>query len=185
MTDLDTLRRALRASRATGAAPEPAFDPAAIITRGRRLRWRRRAAAAGGGLCLGVAVFGAVAGVGRLTAPSPGPGHHPISPAGPAGAGAGASTRPRPVPSPVRDGRRAVASGQRVTHRDPDDARHQPGNADARRATAPTPRRRRPRRRRPSPSASPAAPMAARRPPSASATTASVDQPSATPTATQ
>ena len=63
MTDLDTdlLRRALRAS--PEPEPEPAFDPAAIITRGRRLRWRRRAAAAGGGVCLAAAVFGAVVGV--------------------------------------------------------------------------------------------------------------------------
>ena len=129
MTDLDTLRRALRASPQPEPQPEPAFDPAAIITRGRRLRWRRRAVAAGGGLCLGVAVLGAVAGVGRLTAPSPGPGNHPISPAGPAGAGtAEHPAAPRPVARPRWP--RAVAIGQRVTHRRPDYARHQPGNAN-------------------------------------------------------
>jgi hypothetical protein len=94
MTDLDTdqLRRALRAS----PEPEPTLDAAAIITRGRRLRWRRRAAAAGGGVCLAAAVFGAVAGVGRLTAPSPGPAQRTVVPAGPAG------TRPLPAQSPRR-----------------------------------------------------------------------------------
>ena len=67
MTDLDTLRRALRASPEPDPAFDPAFasafDPAEIITRGRRLRWRRRAVAAGSGVCLAAAVFGAVAGV--------------------------------------------------------------------------------------------------------------------------
>ena len=109
MTDLDTdlLRRALRASPGPEGrperGPEPALDPAPIITRGRRLRWRRRAVAAGGGVCLAAAVFGVITGVGRLTVPSPGPGHHTVVPVGPAGP-AGTSTRPRPVPSPVRDG---------------------------------------------------------------------------------
>ena len=104
MTDLDTdlLRRALRAS--PEPEPEPAFDPAAIITRGRRLRWRRRAAAAGGGVCLAAAVFGAVTGLGRLTVPSPGPAHHTVVPAVPVGPAGTTGTRPRPVPSPVRDG---------------------------------------------------------------------------------
>ena len=97
MTDLDTLRRALR----TSPEPDPAYaqafqstlDPAEIITRGRRLRWRRRAVAAGSGVCLAAAVFGAVAGIGRLTAPSSGPSHQTVIPIGPAG------TRPRPAPS--------------------------------------------------------------------------------------
>jgi hypothetical protein len=97
MTDLDTdlLRRALRAS----PEPGPAFDPAVLITRGRRLRWRRRAAAVGGGVCLAAAVFGAVAGVGRLTAPSSVPVRHTVTPVGPAGS---AGPRPRPVPRPRR-----------------------------------------------------------------------------------
>ena len=99
MTDLDTdlLRRALRAS----PEPERAFDSAAIITRGRRLRWRRRATAVGGGVCLAAAVFGAVAGVGRLTAPSSVPVRHTVIPVSPVGS---ARPRPHPVPSPRRDG---------------------------------------------------------------------------------
>jgi hypothetical protein len=105
MTDLDTelLRRALRAS----PEPEPPFDPAAIITRGRRLRWRRRAAAAVGGVCLAAAVFGAVAGVGRLTAPSSVPIRHTITPVGPVGS---PGPRPRLVPSPRRDEAAPTAS---------------------------------------------------------------------------
>jgi hypothetical protein len=101
MNDLDTntLRRALRASQ------EPRFPAAAdgepggiaeIIARGRRLRWRRRAAAAGGSLCLAAAVVGAVTGIGRLTAPSPGPGQHVVSPVGPT------RTVPVTIPSPGR-----------------------------------------------------------------------------------
>jgi hypothetical protein len=102
MTDRDTglLRRALRAS----PEPEPTFDAAAIVTRGRRLRWRRRAVAAGGGVCLAAAVFGAVAGVGRLTAPPSVPVHHTVTPIGPAG------PRPRPVPTPRRDAATPSAS---------------------------------------------------------------------------
>ena len=101
MNDLDTqmLRRALRAPQEPGypsAGYTGPADVAGIISRGRRLRWRRRAMAAGGGVCLAVAVVGAVAGIGRLTAQSPGPAQHVISPVGPA------RTRPAPSPSPDR-----------------------------------------------------------------------------------
>jgi hypothetical protein len=108
MTDLDTraLRRALRAPQEPGylapGQPGPA-DVAEIITRGRRLRWRRRAMAAGGSVCLAAAVVGAVAGIGRLTTPSPGPAQHVISPVGRTRATAAPSPspgRPRATPRP-------------------------------------------------------------------------------------
>jgi hypothetical protein len=91
MTDLETqIRRALRASQDPGyASPgypvrgcdEPAFDVAGIIARGRRLRWRRRAVAVGGSLCVAAAMFGAVTGIGKLTTPSVHPAQHVVGPA--------------------------------------------------------------------------------------------------------
>lgn len=111
MNDLDTqlLRRALRAPQEPGypsAGYTGPADVAEIISRGRRLRWRRRAMAAGGSVCLAAAVLGAVAGIGRLTTQSPGPAPHVISPVGPG------RTRPAPRPSPDRgrDTPRPVAS---------------------------------------------------------------------------
>jgi hypothetical protein len=107
MTDLDThtLRRALRAPQEPGY-PAPGLagpaDVAQIISRGRRLRWRRRAMAAGGSVCLAAAVVGAVAGIGRLTTPSPGPAQHVVSPVG--------STRATPPPSPSPHRGRATPS---------------------------------------------------------------------------
>jgi hypothetical protein len=109
MNDLDTdlLRRALRAPQEPGplsagrAGPD---DIAEIITRGRRFRWRRRAMAAGGSVCLGVALVGVVAGIGRLTTSSPAPAQHVISPVGPARATLAPSPSPgrrRAAPSPV------------------------------------------------------------------------------------
>jgi hypothetical protein len=110
MSDLDTqlLRRALRAPEEPGRpAPRPTGpdDLTEIITRGRRLRWRRRAMAAGGSLCLAAAVVGAVAGIGRLTAPSSGPAQHVVTPAGPTRARltpAPSPGRGRATPSPIR-----------------------------------------------------------------------------------
>jgi hypothetical protein len=107
MNDLDTdlLRRALRASREPGpplAGCTGPDDLTEIITRGRRLRWRRRALAAGGSVCLAAAVVGAVAGVGRLTAPSSGPAQHVVSPVG--------ATRTRPVAAPSPGPGRATPS---------------------------------------------------------------------------
>jgi hypothetical protein len=109
MNDLDThlLRRALRARQEPGY-PSPGrtgpADVAEIITRGRRLRWRRRAMAAGGSVCLAAAVVGAVAGIGRLTAPSPGPSQHVVSPVRHARSTLAPSPSPgrgRATPSPV------------------------------------------------------------------------------------
>ncbi|MGD0702138.1 MAG: hypothetical protein ABSA02_19920 [Trebonia sp.] len=88
MNDLDTntLRRALRVTQDPGY-PSPGgngrADIAGIVARGRRLRWRRRAVATGGSLCLAAAVAGAVAGIGRLTTPSSGPAQHTVSPVSP------------------------------------------------------------------------------------------------------
>ncbi|MCW2932566.1 MAG: hypothetical protein JWM19_3528 [Actinomycetia bacterium] len=102
MTDLETqLRRALRVSQDPGGyAPpgypvrgcdESALDVAGIVARGRRLRWRRRAVAVGGSLCVAAAMFGAVTGIGKLATPSVHPAQHVVGPA-----------RSVPAPSPSR-----------------------------------------------------------------------------------
>ena len=117
MTDLDTLRRALRAPGAHGYAPE-ILDVDEITTLGRRLRRRRRLVAAGGGVCVAAAVFGVATGITHLTRPSPTPAQYPVSPArtapgplrchpvsSPSGAGAetptAAPSPTTPVPSPT------------------------------------------------------------------------------------
>jgi hypothetical protein len=81
MTDLETqLRRALRVSQDPGR-DESALEVAGIIARGRRLRWRRRAVAVGGSLCVAAAMFGAVTGIGKLATPSVHPAQHVVGPA--------------------------------------------------------------------------------------------------------
>jgi hypothetical protein len=80
MTDLETLRRALREEESACHGEEP-LDVGAVITRGRRLRWRRRAVAVAGGVCAVAAVFGVVTGISQLTGQSPGPAPYPVSPA--------------------------------------------------------------------------------------------------------
>ncbi len=94
MTDLDTLRQALRAP---GAGPDP-LDVPSIIERGRRLRRRRRLAAVAGGVCAAAAVFWAVTGAAHLMQPSA----VPARPAAPAGSA--------PAPSPSRVTARPSAS---------------------------------------------------------------------------
>lgn len=84
MTDLDTLRLALRVPAETA---DP-LDVPGIIERGRRLRRRRRLTAIAGGVCAAAAVFGAVTGAGHLERPAPAP----VPPAGPA--------RSTPAPPP-------------------------------------------------------------------------------------
>jgi len=76
MTQLDTdaLRRALR-TRA-GDAAEP-LDVAAIVSRGRGLRRRRRGIAVAGGACAAAAVFGLVSGVSQLVI-QPAGSHPPV-----------------------------------------------------------------------------------------------------------
>jgi len=104
MTDLDTLRQALQ-------VPEEAADPLdipAIVSRGRRLRTRRRLVALGGGLCAAAVVFGAVTGITRLVAPSTGP-TVPVGPGPTAPAPHRSHAAPRPTggaatPSPAPSG---------------------------------------------------------------------------------
>jgi hypothetical protein len=186
MTDLDTLRRALRASPQPDSAYDPAFasafDPAEIITRGRRLRWRRRAVAAGSGVCLAAAVFGAVAGVGRLTAPSPGPSRHTVTPIGPAG------TRLGLAPSPSRGNATPSPSASATARPTPSATATPSPTATPVRAlpsTGPTPTSTAPAAATApgsAPTANPTSPTAATTSPIASA---SGNQPSPTPTATQ
>ncbi|HEX3961999.1 MAG TPA: hypothetical protein VHZ03_36120 [Trebonia sp.] len=108
MTDLETqLRRALRVSQDPGYAPpghpvrgrdEPAFDVAGIIVRGRRLRWRRRAVAVGGSLCVAAAMFGAATGIAKLATSPVHPAQHVVGPAQPGPAPS--ASRPISAPSP-------------------------------------------------------------------------------------
>jgi hypothetical protein len=91
MTDLETkLRRALRVSQDPGC-DQPAFDVAGIISRGRRLRWRRRVVAVGGGLCVTAALAGAATGIGKLATSPIHPAQHVVGPA-----------RSVPAPTPSR-----------------------------------------------------------------------------------
>jgi hypothetical protein len=98
MTDLDTLRQALRVPPPAG----PPLDVDEIITRGRRLRWRRRLAAAAGGVCVAAAVFGTMAGVGHPARTAPVPGQRPVAPSRSVHVPSPAPTSvaPTPVPAP-------------------------------------------------------------------------------------
>jgi hypothetical protein len=69
MTDLETLRRALRVGDDPGTFQEGP-DVASIMTQGRRLRIRRRVTAAGGALCLAGLVLAVVTGIAHLTRPT-------------------------------------------------------------------------------------------------------------------
>jgi hypothetical protein len=84
MTDLDTLREALRQE-----AGQSTLDIQVIVTLGRRRRRRRRLAVAGGAICLAVVAFGAVAGFGHSAGSPPVPAQRPVAPA---------STTHRPPP---------------------------------------------------------------------------------------
>jgi hypothetical protein len=176
MTDLDThtLRTALRASAPDCAGP--AFDAAEIITRGRRLRWRRRAAAAGGSVCLAAAVFGAVTGIGRLTTPPSGPAQHmvgPVSPARTASPPAPSPHRPYATlkPSPSATAVPATRPTGPTATPTPTPTASQPTSTPARAATA-------------GPSASPSGGYRGTPAPSASRTTTSTEQPTPTPSTT-
>jgi hypothetical protein len=115
MKDLGTLRQALWET-ADQAKARDDLDIAAIMKRGRRLRFRRRIAAAGGTLCVAAVVYGVVIGTAHLTRPSPAP----VRPAGPARflptAPSPASTAtharpgpPSPTPSPAATGGQAIS----------------------------------------------------------------------------
>ena len=69
MTDVETLRRALRAGNEPAPFPD-CPDMASIMVRGRRLRVRHRVAAVGGVLCLTGLVLAVVTGIAHLARPS-------------------------------------------------------------------------------------------------------------------
>lgn len=77
MTDLDTLRRALRAQQDLGPGGPSAPDLGEVMTRGKRLRLRRRLTAAGGAVCAAAVVFGTVSGISHPTRSAPVPGQRP------------------------------------------------------------------------------------------------------------
>lgn len=77
MTDLDTLRRALRVEQPSWQH----IDVDQIMTRGRRLRWRRRLAAGGAVVVCAAAVSGVLAGIGHPVHSAPIPAQRPASPA--------------------------------------------------------------------------------------------------------
>jgi hypothetical protein len=89
MNDLDALREALR-----GETGEGALDIQVIVTKGRRLRCRRRLTVAGGAMCVAAVTFGAVAGIGHSTGSPPVPAQRPVSPAG-------STHRPPPRHEPI------------------------------------------------------------------------------------
>jgi hypothetical protein len=77
MTDLDTLRRALRTRQDPGPDGRATPDLGEIMAQGKRLRFRRRLTAAGGAVCAAAVVFGTVSGIGHLARPAPVPGQRP------------------------------------------------------------------------------------------------------------
>ena len=90
MTDLDTLRRALRA----GGEPivHDDVDLSLIMARGRRMRLRRRLAAAGGAVGIATAALAVALGAPQLARPSLTPGQLPAAP------GHVVSTKATPAP---------------------------------------------------------------------------------------
>jgi hypothetical protein len=77
MTDLGTLRHALRAQQDLDPDGRATPDLGDIMARGRRLRLRRRLIAVGGAVCAAAVVFGVVSGISQLTRPSPAPAQRP------------------------------------------------------------------------------------------------------------
>jgi hypothetical protein len=104
MTDLETLRRALRAGPGPGSLAGPP-DLEAIMARGRRQRARQRLAAAGGLLCLAGVIVATVGGIAHLTRPGPAPtrpqapGYSQSVRATPLGPRPTGGPGPQPVPS--------------------------------------------------------------------------------------
>ncbi|MBV9446996.1 MAG: hypothetical protein JO345_14025 [Streptosporangiaceae bacterium] len=80
MTDLDTLRRALRAEQPPTWSAGQSPDLDRIMTQGRRLRWRRRIAVGGAVLVCAVgAVSGVLAGTSHPGRATPVPAQRPVS----------------------------------------------------------------------------------------------------------
>lgn len=81
MTDLDTLRRALRAEQPSAWSAGQCLDLDQVMTQGRRLRWRRRLAVGGAVVvCAAGAVSGVLAGTGHPGRAAPVPAQRPASP---------------------------------------------------------------------------------------------------------
>ena len=78
MTDLDTLRRALRSGGEPMAHGD--VDLAPIMARGRRMRLRRHLAAAGGAVGIAAAALAVALGATQLARPSLTPGQPPAAP---------------------------------------------------------------------------------------------------------
>jgi hypothetical protein len=105
MTDLETLRRALRAGNEPAPFPD-CPDMASIMVRGRRLRVRHRVTAVGGVLCLAGLVLAVVTGIAHLTRPSfpappqpQAPSHSRPGPVATPTPHATATSQPRPIPA--------------------------------------------------------------------------------------
>jgi hypothetical protein len=93
MTDIEALRRALQAPDDAGSV-----DIGEIVTRGKRLRVRRRLAVAGAAMCAALVVTGVVTGGGHLVRSAPVPAQHPTEPR-PARSVSSPSPAPRVTPS--------------------------------------------------------------------------------------
>ncbi|HEX6525331.1 MAG TPA: hypothetical protein VF070_35780 [Streptosporangiaceae bacterium] len=80
MTDLDTLRRALRVEQPSAWSAGQCLDVDQIMTQGRRLRWRRRLAVGGAVvMCAAAAVSGVLAGTSHTGRAAPVPAQRPAS----------------------------------------------------------------------------------------------------------
>src|SRR5215469_8929593 len=97
MKDLDTLRRALRSSDEPTVHDD--LDVSSILTRGRRMRRRRRLAATGGVVGIAGAALAVALGTTHLAGRSLTPGQPP---AAPGHIQSPAATRPAPRPSVPR-----------------------------------------------------------------------------------
>ena len=124
MTELDTLRRALRADGRPGAHTLDAdLDIGVIMKRGRRVRTRRRIAAVGGAACAAALVFGVVTSVTHVAGSSvtparpPADSGHVLPPARQPTASPTRAVTSGPVPSPAprRPAATAVTAAPPVT----------------------------------------------------------------------
>lgn len=98
MTDVDTLRRALRVTPDSHAFAHDDLDVAGILRRGRRVRARRRLILAGAAACVAAMVFGLVTGTGLTASPAV----PPVVSGRSAPAHMPGGTTPRPSSRPAR-----------------------------------------------------------------------------------